>query len=163
MKRRYKLKRRGRMFRAQHGGALPLAFAGKAALIGLKIAKVAAHIAKIGAKVAPHIARVAHKWPQVLRASTHIAKATKHFQPLVKPLQKAFLPVTRTYGRAKAATYGRLITNPFEKGMAQAALGGGPMKYSLPMHGVDKGLRVKSLVDKINSVKAIRADKPVII
>src|SRR5277367_2823412 len=128
MKRRYKLKRRGRMFRSQqYGGALPAAFAAKAALIGLKIAKVAAHIARIGAKVGPQIAKVAHKWPQALRWSTHVAKAVKHFEPIVKPIQKALLPATRAYGRAKAATYGRLITNPFEKGMAQAALGGGPM------------------------------------
>src|SRR5277367_3023987 len=160
MKRRYKLKRRGRMFRAQHGDALPAAFAAKAALIGLKIAKVVGHMARIGAKVGPHIARVAHKWPQVLRVSTHIARATKHLQPIIKPIQKALLPVTRAYGRAKAATYGRLITNPFEKGMAQAALGGGPMKISLPMHGVDQGLRIKNVVDKINFAKALR---PVII
>jgi len=145
------------MFRVQqYGGAVPAIFA-KAALVGLKIANVASKIARIGAKIG---VKVAQKWPQVLRASTHIAKATKHFQPIVKPLQKAFLPVTRTYGRAKAATYGRLITNPFEKGMAQAALGGGPMKYSLPMHGVEQGLRIKNVVDKINFAKAIR---PVII
>src|SRR5277367_2098929 len=159
MKRRYKLKQRGRMFRVQHGGAVPVIVA-KAAMVGLKIANVPSKIARIGAKIGT---KVVQKWTQILRASTHIAKATKHFQPIVKPLQKAFLPFTRTYGRAKAATYGRLITNPFENGMAQAALGGGPMKYSLPMHGVDKGLRVKSIVDKINSVKSIRAAKPVII
>src|SRR5277367_6428697 len=164
MKRRYKIKRRGRMFRAQqYGGALPAAFAAKAALVGLKIAKVAAHIARIGAKVAPHMAKVAHKWPQALRASTHIARATKHLQPIVKPIQKTLLPVTRAYGRAKAATYGRIITNPFEKAMAQAALGGGPMKFSLPAHGVDKGLRIKGIVDKSNYVRAVRAARPVII
>src|SRR5277367_7052855 len=149
MKRRYKLKRRGKMFRAQqYGGALPAAVPAKASLIGLKIAKVVGHIARIGAKVGPQIARVAHKWPQVLRASTHIARATKHLQPIIKPIQKALQPVTRAYGRAKAATYGRLITNPFEKAMAQAAMGGGPLKYSLPMHGVDKSLTIKSIADR---------------
>src|SRR5277367_1544034 len=131
MRRQYKLKRRGRMFRVQYGGAVP-AIAAKAAMVGLKVANVVSKIAKIGATVA-------QKWPQVLQASTHVARATKHLQPIVKPIQKAFLPVTRAYGRAKAATYGRIIRDPFEKAMAQAGLGGGPMKYSLAAHGVDKG------------------------
>ena len=43
--------------------------------------------------------------------------------------------------------------------MAQAALGGGPMKYSLAAHGVDKGLRIKNVADTINYVRA----RPVII
>src|SRR5277367_259369 len=129
MKRRYKLKRRVRMFRVQYGCAVP-AIAAKAAMVGLKIAKVVAKISRIGAQVA-------QKWPQALRASTHVARAVKYLQPIVKPIQKAFLPGTKAYGRAKAATYGRIIRDPFEKAMAQAGLGGGPMKYSLAAHGVD--------------------------
>src|SRR5277367_3487939 len=97
MKRRYKLKRRGRMFRVQYGGAVPV-IAAKAAMVGLKVGKVVSKIAKIAAKVA-------QKWPQALWASTHVARAVKHFEPIVKPMQKAFLPVTRAYGRAKAAIY----------------------------------------------------------
>ena len=147
------------MFCVQYGGAVP-AISAKAAMIGLKVAKVVAKIAKIGAQVAT---KVAQKWPQALRASTHVARAVKHLQPIVKPIQKAFLPGTKAYGRAKAATYGRIITNPFDKAMAQAALGGGPMKFSLPAHGLDKGLRLKNIVDKSNYVRAVRAARPVII
>src|SRR5277367_3536094 len=112
MKRRYKLKRRGRMFHTQHGGVVQ-AIAAKAAMVGVKVAKIASKIARISQKV-----------PHVIRASTHVvARAIKHFESLVKPMQKAIQPIARAYGRAKAATYYKVIRSPFEKAMAQASLG----------------------------------------